>query len=125
MAESYVVNKIRTAIQAARLQGLCYEAAMTFRQSLTKSPKEPLSRDDALALSNLVKSWDTARDAVRIAKGKPLPGSLRPKAKERKRNPNRAGQANGHAEPQGPAQPEPLAKPIPEPTENSSTQESP
>ncbi len=85
------------------------------RETVVPQDGKAPSREDAQALAALVKAWDTARDAVRIAKGKPLPGSLRPKAKERKRNPNRAGQVNGHAEPQGPAIPEPLAE-LPKPT---------
>lgn len=46
-----------------------------------------MSREDAQGLAALVKSWDTARDAVRIARGKPLPGSMRPENKKPKAPP--------------------------------------
>jgi hypothetical protein len=39
-----------------------------------------VTRDEATALAQLVRAWDTARDAVRILRGKGLPASVRSKS---------------------------------------------
>ena len=38
-----------------------------------------VSREDAMAIAQLGKTWDTARDAVRILRGKGLPASVKSK----------------------------------------------
>lgn len=43
----------------------------------------------AMAVTSLVKGWEAASDRVRIARGKPLPGSLRPSQSKPARQPAR------------------------------------
>lgn len=106
MAQSYPIKKTRTTCQAALLQGLCFEAAISYRAKLASNPDEPLPREDSQAIASLVKSWDIARDAVRVAKGKPLPGSLRPKPTGKPKRTN----GHAHADPTGPAMPDQPAR---------------
>lgn len=39
-----------------------------------------LERDDAVALTSLVKAWESCQERIRIHKGRPMPGSLKPTA---------------------------------------------
>lgn len=64
--------------QALILQDLAYEAAVATGSALSRGEK--LSREAALALPQLLKSWDTLSNRIRILRGKPLPGSRRPPA---------------------------------------------
>jgi hypothetical protein len=41
------------------------------------------ARDEANAIASTVKAWESAQERVRINRGRPLPGTLRPKAKEK------------------------------------------
>ncbi len=56
----------------------------------------------AMAVTSLVKAWEAACDRIRIARGQPLPGSLRP-AQSKPRPPRRQ---SGLAQPPQP-KPEP------------------
>jgi hypothetical protein len=62
--------------QALVLKDLDYKAALAICPTL--SPCEKLSRDDAMAMASLFRSWDLLSNRVRILRGKPLPGSRRP-----------------------------------------------
>lgn len=64
-------------------------------------PAKPLSREIAQALSALVKSWDVARDARRVALGKPLPGSLQHRQEKRQPKRRSPAQASGILGPAG------------------------
>lgn len=90
-------KRIRTYNQAATLQRIAFDQAFSLAETPTTDLQEQIAK--ANALRSLGALWDTARDAVRVLKGKPLPGSLRPTQKpgKRKRPPT--------AEPQGPAAP--------------------
>ena len=61
--------------QAIELQDLAYQAAMSIRRGL--SPNEKISREDAIALTNLVRAWESCQERIRIHRNKPLPGSRR------------------------------------------------
>ena len=71
---------IQQKVQAATLQRLLYDAALSLKQSCTKDGVLIVSRDEATALAQLVRSWDVARDALRVLRGKGLPASVRSKA---------------------------------------------
>ncbi len=61
--------------QAIELQNLAFLAAMSIRRGL--SPEGKISREDALALTNLVRAWESCQERIRIHRNKPLPGSCR------------------------------------------------
>lgn len=104
-------KRIRTYNQAATLQRIAFDQAFSLAETPTNDLQEQIAK--ANALRSLGALWDTARDAVRVLKGKPLPGSLRPThASTRKRKRNQ----QPHAEPSGPA---PTPAPIPEPEQPS------
>jgi hypothetical protein len=73
-------SRIHQRNQAATLQRLTYDAALSLRTACTKAGVFTVTRDEATALAQLVRAWDTARDAVRILRGKGLPASVRSKS---------------------------------------------
>ena len=66
--------------QAAVLQRLTYDAALALRRACLKGGELRLTRDDATALSQLVRAWDTCADRVRVLRGKGLPASVKSRA---------------------------------------------
>jgi hypothetical protein len=46
-----------------------------------------IAREDAQAIASLVKAWEACQERVRIHRGKPLPGTYRPKPQRRRRHP--------------------------------------
>jgi hypothetical protein len=62
----------------------------------------------AQALRNLTNVWSDALESIRILRGRPLPGSLRPERKPSKRKPRSAGPV-GDAKSKAPEQPQPPA----------------
>lgn len=68
-----------TKVQASEIQAFLHEHIMKLKEKVDADERlgEDV-RDEANALSNLVRAWDTAADRARIARGKPLPGSNRP-----------------------------------------------
>jgi len=71
--------------QAYDLQNFTFDAAMALKESMTKDGKVVLTRDDATAIQRLVSAWEACQERVRIHRGKPLPGSLRPDRRNGKR----------------------------------------
>jgi hypothetical protein len=70
--------KFATALtQAKNIQTLACDVALSLRQDLAESPDRKSRKEVAIALRMAVAAWDIARDAVRIARNRPLPGSLR------------------------------------------------
>lgn len=58
---------------------------MSLEQDLD-SATDPKSRMNvAVAIRSAIQAWDLARDAARIARNKPLPGSLRPESAPKKK----------------------------------------
>jgi|SRR5438128_27000 len=50
-------------------------------------PADPNARARrALAVASLAKVWEAASERIRIARGQPLPGSLRPKLEKKRRS---------------------------------------
>ena len=62
--------------QALALQDLTFKAAVSMSEAFSDGKKIP--REDAIALTNLVRAWDGCQERIRIHRGKPLPGSRRP-----------------------------------------------
>lgn len=76
--------------QAYDAQDLAYDALRSFREAHTDEESGklgPLSKDDALMLSALIKSWETAQCRIDYHRGKPAPGSYKPL--ERKPQPHK------------------------------------
>lgn len=64
----------QTVVQAKELRNMAYRLA----KRITEAPDDENLREQARTLDSLVRAWETACERERIAKGKPLPGSLRP-----------------------------------------------
>ena len=75
------------------------EAIALLRQDAPALPADRFRR--AMAVTSLVKAWEAASERLRIARGQPLPGSLRP-AQSKPRQPRRQ---SGLAQPPKPAEP--------------------
>lgn len=58
---------------------IAHEALVAYGESLKgDSGRLLVDKDPAMAIAALVRSLDTAQERLRIHRGKPLPGSLRP-----------------------------------------------
>ena len=69
--------------QAYELQDFTYEATLALKRSLTKRGRLlQVSREDASAISSLVKAWELCQERIRIHRNKPMPGVLRPENKK-------------------------------------------
>ena len=89
--------KNKSLKQAYDLQDLAHEAVMSMINALrNEAGTIVVSREDAQGIAALVKSWDMAQERVRLHRGKPLPGSLRP---EQKRSKLRIAAQESHAQP--------------------------
>lgn len=83
-------GKNRGLIQAYKLRDFAAATAMALQESM-RNPDGSLTirRDedgkpvDAAAVTALVKAWAEAMEAIRIIRGKPLPGSLKPERRRR------------------------------------------
>jgi hypothetical protein len=74
--------------QAYDLQDFTYQATLALRKSLLKRGRLlRVSREDAAAISLLVKAWELCQERIRIHRNKPMPGVLRPDAAKRLRKP--------------------------------------
>ena len=72
--------------QAYELQDFVFEAALALKASLRRHRRKlVISREDASAIGSLVKAWESCQERIRIHRGKPLPGVLRPEPKPRKK----------------------------------------
>jgi hypothetical protein len=72
--------------QAYDLQDLAYNAAMVLRENNTNPTTGKLVMDakTAVAVQKLIGAWELAQERIRIHRNKPLPGSLRPTAGQRR-----------------------------------------
>lgn len=108
--------------QAVRLQELSYDAAVSLKQDVCEGQNPDVRARAASGIAQLVKAWDTSRDAVRILRGKPLPGSLRPEPKPKK--PRRARVSNEPVDPSMIKEQSMLKEsPLPKPEEPKATPE--
>lgn len=75
----------RGLAQAYRIRELAFELAEKLREASSEEVEEYATR--AQALRNLGTVWEASMDRIRIVKGRPLPGSLRPERKPSRRRP--------------------------------------
>jgi len=82
----------RGLVQAYKLRDFAAAAAMALQTDmLDHEGKLMIRRDeygkpvDLAAIAQLIKGWSEARDAIRIIRGRPLPGSLKPEPKSKPR----------------------------------------
>lgn len=76
--KGHIARKSQNGLkQAFKLQNLCFESAVSLEKRIHES-KKGITREDAYMLSLLVRSWESCQERIRIHKGKPMPGSLRP-----------------------------------------------
>lgn len=94
-------------MQAYRLREVAFRFALDVA-GVTAAPTEELcarARDFAA----VVRAWSDADERARIARGRPLPGSLRPEKRPSKRKPARVIQPVRVSEPSPPGPPTPQA----------------
>ena len=70
-------NRILQVSQAANLQRLAYDAATALGKALNEDGELKVSREDAMAIAQLVRAWDTAADRLRVLRGKGLPAAVK------------------------------------------------
>lgn len=75
----------KALLQSLRLQQLAMQSAETLAQDLADTKDKELRAKQSQALSSIIKAFDTLEDRKRILNGKPMPGSLRPEAKPKKK----------------------------------------
>ena len=82
-------SRIQQRDQAATLQRFAYDAACALREACTdaETGKLTMTPQTAKAVKELLCAWDTARDAVRVLRGKGLPASVRSKTTATTRQP--------------------------------------
>jgi len=76
-------KRISGRAQSYQVQELTFDCLMAMKSALTREGELKLSREDATAVAQLVRAWESAQERVRINRGRPLPGTLRPRAKEK------------------------------------------
>lgn len=69
--------------QAYELRDLAHDMALQFKSFSPKTDEDATTQ--AREVSALIRAWAEADDHVRIHRGKPLPGTLRPERKPSKR----------------------------------------
>jgi len=105
----------RGLTQAYILRDLAATTAIALKADMTNEAGELIIRRDeygkpvdAPAIAQLIRAWSEAREAIRILRGRPLPGSLRPERKPRSPKQRKPVQPLGPAkkilaDPQAPA----------------------
>lgn len=83
----YTVGNNMGLTQAYILRNLTQQEAVALKDA-------PMSEDEtrsarANALASLVRAWDIASERIRIIRGRPLPGSLRPESAHKAHKPRR------------------------------------
>jgi hypothetical protein len=79
-------DRTPTRQQGYELQDLAYKLAMKLGKGKASESEQQVARD----ITALIRAWSDACEQVRIARGKPLPGTLRPVAKKPKTRPESA-----------------------------------
>lgn len=78
---------VRSILQeAVDIKAIAYDTLKKLHAQLGSQDKEQADQARAMAqaVTTLIKGWETGVEAIRIARGKPLPGSLRPESKPKK-----------------------------------------
>jgi len=104
----------RGLTQAYILRDLAATTAIALKADMTNDAGELIIRRDeygkpvdAPAIAQLIRAWSEAREAIRILRGRPLPGSLRPERKPSKRKPRASGPVAPPKQEPEPPKPEP------------------
>jgi hypothetical protein len=71
--------------QAYELRDLAIAEAKELRERALAEDETPSTR--AQAISAMIRAWDVASSRIRVLRGRPLPGSLRPVSDKPKRKP--------------------------------------
>lgn len=80
-----IARSIRHSLrQATKLKDLSFKAAIEIAEGNLSTDEAVEARARAQAIIALTKSWAESVNAIRVFKGKPLPGSLKPEAKPKK-----------------------------------------
>ncbi len=79
----------RGLIQAYQIRDFAASEALALREAEVKDNQERFAR--ARALRDLTSVWSDACDRIRILRGRPLPGSLRPEHKSKRAAPRVEG----------------------------------
>lgn len=72
-------------VQSLELQALAMKTANTLSKDLQFTPDKELRTKQAQALAAVIRAYDTIEERKRILKGKPMPGSLRPESKTKRK----------------------------------------
>ena len=78
---------VRSILQeAVDIKAIAYDTLKKLHAQLGSQDKEQADQARAMAqaVTTLIKGWETGVEAIRIARNKPLPGSLRPEPKPKK-----------------------------------------
>ena len=71
--------------QCLDIQNLAYETAMAFKSLPSSDEAVERHARKCMALAQAARAWEAAANRARILRGRPLPGSLRPKPVVRRR----------------------------------------
>jgi hypothetical protein len=78
--------KLSTDLAQARdMQRIAHKAVIEMEQDLDSATDRKARKETAVALRMAIMAWDAACERVRIARNKPLPGSLRPENIQKKK----------------------------------------
>jgi hypothetical protein len=69
-------KRISGRAQSYQVQELTFDCLMAMKSALTANGELKVTREDAAAVAQLVRAWESAQERVRINRGKPLPGTL-------------------------------------------------
>lgn len=82
----YIRKGVRSILQeAVEIKAIAYDALKQLHAQIGSHDKEQADQARAMAqaVTTLIKGWETGVEAIRIARNKPLPGSLRPESKSK------------------------------------------
>ncbi len=99
--------------QAYDLRDIAAQEALALANSPVVDTDQHIAR--ASALRALVFSWEAASERIRIIRGRPLPGSLRPQSGVKRRSNRGTAQRLGDAAGDGQGEAGADPKPVPEP----------
>lgn len=105
---------LSTVFEATELKQLAFRTAMALKDQGIDAEESDGLRAHAQAVTAAIKAWDMTCARLRIERGKPLPGSLRPESKPKKPKRTKA-QATLLDQDQPAPAPAPASVPVQEP----------
>ena len=75
------MRKSKALSQCLDIQNFLYESVMALKEQCTNKETKKVTMDakNGIVLHKLAGAWDTTVERGRILRGRPLPGSLRPR----------------------------------------------